>query len=285
MKKFIKNIILILIPLSLVFIIAFFAAFVLIAIKYMFALHVILYSHLINIKINTSKLFELDIFDKYPNLFMALYEVICIIVCFIWNKKLNKSNVLLKRSLKIKDFFMLFTIGVGIGFISDSIIYTFYYFNNEIFNKYTDHMNSMKSGNLITYFVVIFLAPIAEELLFRGIIFIKAKNAMPFFIANFVQAFLFALLHMNIIQMTYTFISGLVFGFVMNQYNTIYAPIILHIYFNAIGSIMGYVNINIPPIMYYILAIISIPLIIVILNRVRRNYSPIGGFSNYIDES
>lgn len=56
---------------------------------------------------------------------------------------------------------------------------------------------------------------------------------MPFIGANILQAILFGLAHMNIIQGFYAFGLGLLFGYVAYRYKTIVASIILHMLYNA----------------------------------------------------
>ncbi len=76
------------------------------------------------------------------------------------------------------------------------------------------------------------LAPIAEEILFRGLI---QRILLPFGkkFAIFVSAFTFGLFHGNLIQTPYAFAVGLVLGFVAAEYNILWA-MVLHMINNLL---------------------------------------------------
>ena len=82
----------------------------------------------------------------------------------------------------------------------------------------------------------VILAPICEELIFRGVTFSAAKKVMPYYLAIVVQAILFGAFHMNAIQGCYAFVLGLGMGYVMHLYNNIFVTIIIHMIFNLIGT-------------------------------------------------
>ncbi len=86
---------------------------------------------------------------------------------------------------------------------------------------------------LIVYSVV--LAPVAEELIFRGLIFRYARHAFPFWVANIWQALLFGLVHGNFIQGIYAFVMGLFLGFLCHRGRGIKYSIPVHIIYNIIG--------------------------------------------------
>ncbi len=71
------------------------------------------------------------------------------------------------------------------------------------------------------------LGPVAEELLFRGILL---RTLAPFSkkLAIFVSALLFGLFHGNLLQAPYAFVLGLVLGYVALQYRLIWA-MLLHV--------------------------------------------------------
>ncbi|BAK46497.1 predicted metal-dependent membrane protease [Clostridium sp. SY8519] len=82
---------------------------------------------------------------------------------------------------------------------------------------------------------IIILAPIAEELIFRGVVYRYARLNMSFLGADILQAVLFGIYHMNLIQGIYAFVIGLFLGFVASRGRGIRYSILLHILFNAFG--------------------------------------------------
>ena len=68
----------------------------------------------------------------------------------------------------------------------------------------------------------VIFAPFCEELVFRGVTMHQAKKCLPFWVANLLQALLFGIFHMNMIQGIYAFCLGLVLGYVCNRGGSIY---------------------------------------------------------------
>ncbi|MDE6903767.1 MAG: CPBP family intramembrane metalloprotease [Lachnospiraceae bacterium] len=116
------------------------------------------------------------------------------------------------------------------------------------------------SGNLSLFLVLyaVILGPVAEELTFRGVTLASAKRALPFWAANLLQAFLFGVFHMNMIQGIYAFGLGIVLGVVCEKSGCIWYSIALHIGFNFWGTFASEFLAHISPIAVCILYIIFI---------------------------
>lgn len=97
-------------------------------------------------------------------------------------------------------------------------------------------LSGQPSLPLILYAVI--LGPIAEELTFRGVIFSSAKRSLPFWAANLLQAFLFGVFHLNLIQGIYAFFLGLFLGYICGRDNGVGLPILLHILYNGWGVLI-----------------------------------------------
>lgn len=82
------------------------------------------------------------------------------------------------------------------------------------------------------------LAPVCEELVFRGLIFKRIRLRTSYFQAAFHSSLVFGIMHMNLIQMFYGFLLGLVFAYVYEKYGSVKAPVIAHISANLV-SVLG----------------------------------------------
>ncbi|MDD6194591.1 MAG: type II CAAX endopeptidase family protein [Lachnospiraceae bacterium] len=88
---------------------------------------------------------------------------------------------------------------------------------------------------LVLYVVI--LGPICEEIAYRGLTMGFAKRFAPFWVANVIQAVLFAGLHLNPLQSFYTFFIGLMLGYFVHKSGSLMTGIVLHIAFNAAGAL------------------------------------------------
>ena len=81
----------------------------------------------------------------------------------------------------------------------------------------------------------VLIGPLAEEMIFRGVTLHYFKRAVPFWIANLLQAALFGLYHMNLLQGVYAGCLGLIFGAVCEGGRSIWYSVLLHIIYNLFG--------------------------------------------------
>jgi hypothetical protein len=108
--------------------------------------------------------------------------------------------------------------------------------------QYEELINNAGLGSDITPLMLLYsvvLAPIGEELMFRGVTMRQARKAVPFWAANLLQAFLFGVFHLNWIQGIYAFALGLVLGIVCEKGGSIYYSLLFHILFNFWGTVIG----------------------------------------------
>ncbi len=88
--------------------------------------------------------------------------------------------------------------------------------------------------------VVIFLAsgvlaPITEELLFRGLIYKRLRNRFGIIASMIFGSLLFGIVHGNLVQFIYAFLLGSIFSYIYEKFKTIIAPIIAHAGANIIA--------------------------------------------------
>lgn len=81
--------------------------------------------------------------------------------------------------------------------------------------------------------------PIAEELLFRGVLYHRLKlMANNKIMAMLWSALLFAAFHGNLVQALYGFIAGVVFVWLYEVYGSMKAPILAHICMNIVSIVL-----------------------------------------------
>nr|WP_312577207.1 type II CAAX endopeptidase family protein [Sedimentibacter sp.] len=98
-----------------------------------------------------------------------------------------------------------------------------------------------------SFFIVCFLAPIGEELLFRGYILKGLWNKHGTVAALLISTVLFAVSHVNIVSATNAFIMGIVFGLLYIKRGSVFSCMLAHIIYNCMAVyIMNYYPYNFP---------------------------------------
>lgn len=113
----------------------------------------------------------------------------------------------------------------------------------------------------VLYMVV--LAPLGEEMVFRGVTLHILERELPFWAANVCQAVLFALMHGNLVQSSYAFLAGLLLGCIVKKYGKLGAAIWCHFAVNVSGLFLGGVSI---PGMFLLLAV-GMAILVVFVQR------------------
>lgn len=93
------------------------------------------------------------------------------------------------------------------------------------------------SGLLPTFVFVCLVAPVAEELLFRKLLYDKiGQFGTRVYIP--LSAFIFALFHMNFSQILYAFLLGMLFAYIYAGTGKLLYTILLHAAINTVGSVL-----------------------------------------------
>ncbi len=118
-------------------------------------------------------------------------------------------------------------LGLGVLYLSITL------FNNEISFNSLDGLIANTSPFITIVFTVI-LAPIAEELFFRKLLYKKIAIFGDGIFILF-SAFIFGMFHANLFQSLYAFALGIILGYVYIYTGKIAYPIIAHIFMNFLG--------------------------------------------------
>lgn len=105
--------------------------------------------------------------------------------------------------------------------------------------EYNAVMELTSSSGIVAALSIVVAAPLAEEIVFRGIIQSRLERAMPVWMAVALQAALFGLIHGTPIQIGYAFLIGLLFGALRCCTGSILSGIVAHAVFNAMNDPLG----------------------------------------------
>lgn len=144
-----------------------------------------------------------------------------------------------RKAFRVKNTGMILAIGFGGCVVLTMLVSVLAQLLPEAFSSYTELMANISYKNSwITVLYVLLIGPVSEEMIFRGAIMDRLRIAFPFWLANVLQAALFGLYHMNLIQGLYAFLLGLVLGLICRVTGSIFAAALTHIIFNSTSYLM-----------------------------------------------
>ncbi|MGN0984936.1 MAG: lysostaphin resistance A-like protein [Candidatus Enterenecus sp.] len=104
--------------------------------------------------------------------------------------------------------------------------------------SYAEASAALNENGLATILATVVAAPIAEEVVFRGLILSRLKRAMPGWLAVVLSALVFGLCHGQAVWIAYAFTLGLIFGLMAHRSGSILPSMLAHFIFNGIGQLM-----------------------------------------------
>lgn len=202
----------------------------------------ILYLSGVSMLFKAGSMSELISDANFNTMVMVIYTLIIICTFGIWYYCFLGGEY-------VKDVYKyyhpLIVVGVlilvpGAQFVSNYICNIIYIVKPDWWHSYEQLIESsgLSETNFLIVTYSIFLAPICEELIFRGVTMRSFCRAVPFWLANICQAILFGVFHMNIVQGIYAFVLGLLLGYLCEKGGSIYYSIFFHMLFNFWGTII-----------------------------------------------
>lgn len=112
-------------------------------------------------------------------------------------------------------------------------------FLGEMYKMYNGHLENLSRNPISLIIMTVILAPILEEILFRGIIMKgMINNKVAPATAIIVSALIFGAVHFNPWQFAGAFLLGLVLGLVYYKTKSLLMPILLHAFNNLLSALM-----------------------------------------------
>ena len=170
------------------------------------------------------------------------YAVTAIIIFFIWYKKVflkHQIKMSNKEVFTLKKVVLAVVLILGTSAVINLGLIALEALAPSVMESYADTMNSVGLGsNLLTTIIyACVLGPVAEELMFRGVTqgYFR-RSGINAVAVIFIQAILFGIAHMNVVQSTYATVFGLSLGLLRYKYGNIRITCLAHIVFNIYGT-------------------------------------------------
>lgn len=185
--------------------------------------------------------------DNFP-IMTSLSSLILIPICIIYLRLANRRDPRTWLTEKPRLTEILPALAMIIGAVGAvNLWYNFLFYLQDFSQPVKEWMGdyaksseafSDSSGFFWLILGVSILTPIAEELVFRGVVQGELRKAMPEWAAIAIQAIVFAAYHMQPIQSSYVLLPAVLLGLAYYWSRSIWVPIIMHCLFNFLGGVL-----------------------------------------------
>lgn len=177
---------------------------------------------------------------------LAVSSVVTVIAIVLINKKKNRNlkEFFMVKNPGKKNVLVCIGLGVGVWLAANGILDLAINIFSVNIEKYQENMGFIEHSNMfISILAIGILAPIAEEVLFRLIIFKELSKKISVKWAIIIQGVMFAIYHFNLLQGVYTVFFGILFGYVTYKTKSLIPAIILHCLNNTIALVVSFANV------------------------------------------
>ena len=166
-------------------------------------------------------------------------QVICTGI-FIWMYRSDSKRIIVKkRKMNPATYPVAFVLGAALAmFLNGLLILTGLYALLQ--STFSETANVIyNSEPWLMYLCTVIMAPIMEELMFRGIIYRRFRTYCIFSLAMLLSAVYFGIYHMNLLQFIYATLIGLLFAYGYEKFRALLAPMIMHAGANLLSVLIS----------------------------------------------
>lgn len=156
----------------------------------------------------------------------AIAKFICIFPMLYFLNKAPRRGA--KTKNKLKDIFLIIVVAVCLNIAFNNIISLTPL--KDWSASYSDVETSIYSAALLWQVISAgIIAPILEEIVFRGILFRNYRASLGAWPAIILSAVIFGLMHYNLVQFVYAFLLGIFFAYLVEKTGELWTCILAHI--------------------------------------------------------
>lgn len=166
-------------------------------------------------------------------------DIVVLIVLFIIYlvKKEKAKEELSLRKIRFKDLLPPVLLGITIS-AAETVLLLLLPIPGGLMDKYEKAAEALYSGSVVLQILsIVIVAPVVEELIFRGLILSRLRKGMSPAAAAIVSSLIFGVAHGTPVWMACAFLAGLALSFLCIRYRSVLAPIAMHITFNLISVV------------------------------------------------
>lgn len=157
-------------------------------------------------------------------------------VIYLFVKKLNLKEDFGINKIKIPTILLSFLLGFLVIPIASFVNVLSQFFVPNTLVQATDSL--MEGSTVFMVLIVGIAAPCVEEFVFRGLLHRGLSKSLSPILGIVLSALLFGIIHLNLNQLCYAFVLGMIFAWVNHNSNSIISSTIMHAVVNTTNILM-----------------------------------------------
>lgn len=167
------------------------------------------------------------------------------VLIFVLRKKNPLREVGIAK-LPIPAYFGMVLFGAALN-LAVAFLLPLIPFPEALWENYAAQSEMLLGARVWTVILTVVIAPILEEVVFRGLMHTRFKRCMPTVAAMIISALTFGVMHGALIAVIYASLLGLLLAWVFEKYNSLLASILVHFGFNLCAILLeGFSDIPLP---------------------------------------
>lgn len=160
-------------------------------------------------------------------------------------KRRDVSPVDYRKILSPKTVGCLAALAFFAQFVCSIVMAVMAFVFPDVFKEYQKLMEGVDINVLpawATLFIVAVWAPLAEEIVFRAMIFRTLRRGVVFWPAAVLSGIAFGVYHMNLIQGVYASLMGILLAYIYEKTNSLLGVYLFHLSFNLMNYGISYIQ-------------------------------------------
>lgn len=191
---------------------------------------------------------EKRISDAYYNQVVFMNGIGNLLVAFVlsfWYRKdeekrkwCHTAAIKIRKRITVLDFVLLLFMGGGLALFSNFILSFFADWIHA--DQYSQNMMLIMNGKALLFLILFvgMIGPLAEEIVFRWLVYLRLKEFMSMKYAVLVSSFLFGIYHGNMAQFIYAWFLGAFFAILTEWTGSVWSAVFLHAGANILALLM-----------------------------------------------
>lgn len=171
-------------------------------------------------------------------LISSILTLLILGLVFLIRKKnfLEETSI---RSMPVSGIVPVALAAVGFNIVVSKLLQIIPFPESWI-EAYQQNSSMIGAGNMaVAWIATVIVAPILEEIVFRGLVYTRLKQGMAAVAAAVIASLLFALSHGTIVWGIYTFLLSMILIWTFERFQSLTANICFHFFFNLTGMVLS----------------------------------------------